>query len=82
MGKRADVILILKGLIFVLEFKTNEILFKRSDLDECLDYALDLKVPSIKKVKNSRLFQFLLHPVHRDLENSFRRHMKTVYSFL
>ena len=43
MGKRADVILILKGLIFVLEFKTNEILFKRSDLDQCLDYALDLK---------------------------------------
>ena len=32
MGKRADVILILEGLIFVLEFKTNEILFKRSDL--------------------------------------------------
>ena len=30
-------------LIFVLEFKTNEILFKRSDLDQCLDYALDLK---------------------------------------
>ena len=24
-------------------FKTNEILFKRSDLDQCLDYALDLK---------------------------------------
>ena len=43
MGKRADVILILEGLIFVLEFKTNEILFKRSDLDQCLDYALDLK---------------------------------------
>ena len=43
MGKRADVILILDGLIFVLEFKTNEILFKRSDLDQCLDYALDLK---------------------------------------
>ena len=51
MGKRADVILILEGLIFVLEFKTNEILFKRSDLDQCLDYALDLKVLSSRKSK-------------------------------
>lgn len=43
IGKRADVILILEGLVFVLEFKINEKEYKSSDIDQCLDYALDLK---------------------------------------
>ena len=46
MGKRVDVILILNGLIFVLEFKINQLLYTGSDVDQCLDYALDLKVLS------------------------------------
>jgi CheY-like chemotaxis protein len=33
----------LNGLIFVLEFKTNDLMYRVSDIDQCLDYALDLK---------------------------------------
>lgn len=43
MGKRADTILILDGLVFILEFKLNETHYRMSHLDQCLDYALDLK---------------------------------------
>jgi hypothetical protein len=43
MGRRADVILLLRGLIFVLEFKINELVYRATDIDQCLDYSLDLK---------------------------------------
>lgn len=43
MGKRVDVILILRGLVFVLEFKVGEKSYPKSALDQVLDYSLDLK---------------------------------------
>lgn len=43
MGKRTDVILIYSGLVFVIEFKVNETKYHESDIDQCLDYVLDLK---------------------------------------
>lgn len=43
MGKRVDVILIFKGIIFVLEFKVGEKKYQRYALDQVIDYALDLK---------------------------------------
>lgn len=43
MGKRVDVILIYKGIVFVIEFKVNKTEYSSSDIDQCLDYALDLK---------------------------------------
>ena len=43
LGKRADVILVFKGLIFVLEFKVGETLFLSNDIEQVWDYALDLK---------------------------------------
>ena len=43
LGKRADVILVLKGLIFVLEFKVGESLYLSNDIEQVWDYALDLK---------------------------------------
>lgn len=42
-GKRVDVILLLRGLIFCIEFKVGKKEIKRADLDQVLDYALDLK---------------------------------------
>ena len=78
MGKRADVILILKGLIFVLEFKTNEILFKRSDLDQCLDYALDLKYFH-RESQKFKIIPILIAPSAPDLENSFEEYEDGVF---
>ena len=43
MGKRADVILVLNGLVFVMEFKINEKQYKNHDINQCYDYVLDLK---------------------------------------
>ena len=43
LGKRVDCILLLKGVIFVLEFKVGENAFDASALDQVWDYALDLK---------------------------------------
>ncbi len=42
MGKRADVVLILDGIIFVLEFKVGEQQYKAHDLRQTQSYALDL----------------------------------------
>ena len=43
MGKRADVILSLKNIIFILEYKVGANQGDRSGLDQVHDYALDLK---------------------------------------
>jgi hypothetical protein len=43
LGKRIDVVLLLGGIIFVLEFKSGESHFLRQDIDQVWDYALDLK---------------------------------------
>ncbi len=43
MGKRVDVILVTKGIIFVIEFKVGEINYPAYALEQVMDYALDLK---------------------------------------
>src|SRR6185312_8474747 len=43
MGKRIDVLLIIKHVIFVLEFKIGGELFETHALEQVWDYALDLK---------------------------------------
>lgn len=43
LGKRIDVVLLLNGIIFCLEFKVGETKILEGDVDQVLDYALDLK---------------------------------------
>ena len=43
LGKRIDVVLLLRGIVFCLEFKVGESRILESDVDQVLDYALDLK---------------------------------------
>lgn len=43
MGKRIDVLLIIKHIIFILEFKIGAKEFSASGIDQVVDYALDLK---------------------------------------
>jgi hypothetical protein len=43
MGKRIDVLLIIKHVIFILEFKVGEKEFSGSAVEQVWDYALDLK---------------------------------------
>lgn len=43
MGKRADVVVVARGIIFVLEYKVGASEYARHGIDQVLDYALDLK---------------------------------------
>ena len=43
MGRRADVVLLIDGIIFVLEFKTLGSKFSYHALSQVWDYAIDLK---------------------------------------
>lgn len=43
LGKRVDVVLLLKGIVFCLEFKVGKTKISENDIDQVLDYALDLK---------------------------------------
>jgi hypothetical protein len=42
MGRRIDVVLLIKGVVFVLEFKVGEKEYLASAYEQVLDYALDL----------------------------------------
>lgn len=43
LGKRVDVVLLFEGIVFCLEFKVGETKILEADVDQVLDYALDLK---------------------------------------
>lgn len=43
LGKRIDAVLLYRGIIFCLEFKVGESRILEADVDQVLDYALDLK---------------------------------------
>lgn len=43
LGKRIDVVLLLRGIIFCLEFKVGESKIVENNIDQVLDYALDLR---------------------------------------
>jgi hypothetical protein len=43
MGKRIDTVCIIGSVIFILEFKIGEKEFNSYDIDQVIDYALDLK---------------------------------------
>ena len=43
LGKRIDVVLLYRGIVFCLEFKVGESKILESNIDQVLDYALDLK---------------------------------------
>lgn len=43
MGKRVDAIIILKEIVFVIEFKVGEGEYPKHAIDQVIDYAVDLK---------------------------------------
>ena len=43
LGKRIDVALLLRERVFVIEFKAGEDEYNHADVDQVLDYAIDLK---------------------------------------
>jgi len=43
LGKRIDVVVLYRGIVFCIEFKVGESRILEMDVDQVLDYALDLK---------------------------------------
>lgn len=43
IGKRIDNVLLINNIVFLLEFKVGENTYNRNEIDQVLDYALDLK---------------------------------------
>lgn len=43
LGKRIDVVLLLRSIIFTLEFKAGQEAYLQADMEQVMDYALDLK---------------------------------------
>lgn len=43
LNKRVDVVLLLKNIIFCIEFKDGQSMYLQQDMEQVMDYALDLK---------------------------------------
>lgn len=43
LGKRIDVVLLISGIVYALEFKVNSTEYLRQNIEQVLDYALDIK---------------------------------------
>ena len=71
LGKRIDVVLLLRGLIFCLEFKVGEREMLQSNIEQVLDYALDLKNFHLLS-QNRTIVPILIPTRFRRSSNEFR----------
>lgn len=62
MGKRVDCLLIIKNIVFVIEFKVGEKEFTNQNIEQVWDYALDLK--NFHKPSHSLLLVPILVATH------------------
>ena len=70
LGKRIDAVLLLRGIIFCLEFKVGQKDALQSDVEQVMDYALDLK--NFHRYSHDRIIVPILIPTkHRSSSNSF-----------
>ncbi len=71
MGKRCDVILIYKDIIFIIEFKVGSKLYPPADVRQVVDYALDLK-NFHKESHDSTIIPILVSTNASDISNELR----------
>ena len=70
LGKRIDVVLLLRGMIFCLEFKVGQKDALQSDVEQVMDYALDLK--NFHRYSHDRVIVPILIPTkHTSSSSSF-----------
>lgn len=70
LGKRIDVVLLLRGIIFCLEFKVGQHAVLQSDVEQVMDYALDLK--NFHRYSHDRIIVPILIPTkHISSSSSF-----------
>jgi len=64
LGKRIDVVLLFKGIIFCIEFKIGKNRIDRADIDQVHSYALDLK--NFHKFSQDKIIVPILVPTEYD----------------
>jgi DUF2075 family protein len=69
MGKRIDVLLIIKSVIIILEFKVGEKEYPAYAIDQVLDYALDMK--NFHETSHNKLISPILISTHADFSNPY-----------
>ena len=70
LGKRIDAVLLLRGIIFCIEFKVGQKDALQSDVEQVMDYALDLK--NFHRYSHDRIIVPILIPTkHTSSSNSF-----------
>ncbi len=70
LGKRIDVVLLLRGIIFCLEFKVGQKDALQSDVEQVMDYALDLK--NFHRYSHDRIIvPILILTKHKSSSSSF-----------
>lgn len=68
MGGRVDNVLIYKGIIYLLEFKVGENEYRSHEIDQVIDYALDLK-NFHKESNDKRIIPILISTNAKDVDN-------------
>lgn len=69
LGRRADVVLLVGHVMFILEFKVGEASFLRSAIDQVWDYALDFKYSKIQREEEGRNIHSECSPLPRRVPN-------------
>ena len=78
MDKRVDNIIIIKDLIFVLEFKVNDTKYEKSAIDQVLDYSLDLK-NFHQGSHNEKLIPIFISTHAHKKENTIQKYQDLLY---
>lgn len=70
LGKRIDVVLLLREMVFCLEFKVGQDSALQADVEQVMDYALDLK--NFHRYSHNRIIVPILIPTkHKSSTSSF-----------
>lgn len=69
MGKRIDVLLIIKSVILILEFKVGEKEYHSTAIDQVWDYALDLK--NFHETSHDKLIIPILVATHASISDQY-----------
>lgn len=71
LGKRIDVVLLLRGIIFCLEFKVGQKDALQADVEQVMDYALDLK--NFHRFSHDKVIVPILIPTnHKSVTKGFK----------
>ncbi len=77
MGKRVDVVLLYKNIVFLMEFKCGDTEYRQSTYDQVYDYALDLR--NFQKESHDKLLvPMMISTCAQDYQNTLRERERIV----